>query len=141
MWSTGCTLYELYTGKILFTGRTNNQMLRSIMECRGKFSNKLLRKAQFADLHFDAQGGFRSVEVDKITGKDVVRTLNFQKPTRELKARLLSAGGRDEDVKELMLFVDLLEKCLAINPERRCTPVEALKHPFIHKPAPTQPVK
>ncbi|KAJ6166680.1 hypothetical protein N7470_002127 [Penicillium chermesinum] len=36
VWSVGCTLYELLTGEILFTGRNNNQMLRVIMECRGK---------------------------------------------------------------------------------------------------------
>lgn len=69
MWSIGCTLYELYTGKILFTGRTNNQMLRSMMECRGRFSNKLLRKGQFAGQHFDEMGNFRSVEKDHITGR------------------------------------------------------------------------
>jgi len=68
-WSVGCTLFELYTGKILFTGRTNNQMLRSIMECRGKFSHKILRKAQFAGLHFDDLLNFRSVETDKMSGK------------------------------------------------------------------------
>jgi serine/threonine-protein kinase PRP4 len=69
MWSIGCTLYELYTGKILFTGRTNNQMLRSMMECRGKFSTKFLRKGQFTHLHFDEMGNFMSVEKDKITGR------------------------------------------------------------------------
>lgn len=69
VWSVGCTLYELYTGKILFTGRTNNQMLRSIMECRGKFPPKLLKRAQFAHLHFEEDGRFRSIEQDKITGK------------------------------------------------------------------------
>ena len=69
VWSIGCTLYELYTGKILFTGRTNNQMLRSMMECRGKFSHKLLRKGQFTNLHFDDMLNFRSVEKDKITGR------------------------------------------------------------------------
>lgn len=69
MWSIGCTLYELFTGKILFTGRTNNQMLRSIMECRGKFAHKLLRKGQFTGLHFDDMLNFRSIEKDKITGK------------------------------------------------------------------------
>ena len=37
MWSIGCTLYELYTGRILFAGSDNNQMLRAIQECRGKF--------------------------------------------------------------------------------------------------------
>ena len=155
MWSIGCTLYELYTGKILFTGRTNNQMLRSIMECRGRFSNKLLKKGQFTGLHFDEMGNFRSVEKDKITGKveffqrpfdsarahdcgqDVVRLLNFTKPTRELKSRLVSAAsGTETELKELNLFVDLLERCLNLNPERRCTPDEALKHSFIRKPAP-----
>jgi len=69
MWSIGCTLFELYTGKILFTGSTNNQMLRSIMECRGKFSLKMLKKAEFAIQHFDDSLMFRSVEKDKITGK------------------------------------------------------------------------
>ena len=37
IWSAGCTLFELYTGKILFPGRSNNQMLRLMMECRGRF--------------------------------------------------------------------------------------------------------
>lgn len=69
VWSIGCTLFELYTGKILFTGRTNNQMLRSIMECRGKFSHKILRKAQFAGLHFDDLLNFRSVDKDRLSGK------------------------------------------------------------------------
>ena len=69
IWSIGCTLFELYTGKILFTGRSNNQMLRAIMECRGKFSHKILRKAQFAAYHFNDLLNFRSVEKDKLTGK------------------------------------------------------------------------
>ena len=40
MWSVGVTLFELYSGKILFTGRNNNEMLKSIMEVRGKVSKK-----------------------------------------------------------------------------------------------------
>ncbi|MCJ1244781.1 U4/U6 small nuclear ribonucleoprotein prp4 [Trapelia coarctata] len=132
-WSIGCTLFELCTGKILFTGRTNNQMLRSIMECKGKFSHKILRKAQFAALHFDDLLNFRSVETDKLSGKDVVRILNFTKPTRDLRTRLMgnTRGMADADVKELNSFVDLLDRCLNLNPDKRCTPAEALKHPFI----------
>ncbi|KAH0542687.1 hypothetical protein FGG08_002920 [Glutinoglossum americanum] len=135
IWSIGCTLYELYTGKILFTGRTNNQMLRSIMECRGKFSHKMLRRAQFAILHFDEMLNFRSLEKDKLTGKDVVKILSFAKPTRDLKTRLGSAakGMSEGEMKELNLFADLLDRCLNLNPEKRCTPSEALKHPFINR--------
>ncbi|KAL8809785.1 MAG: hypothetical protein Q9200_003121 [Gallowayella weberi] len=133
VWSIGCTLFELYTGKILFTGRSNNQMLRAIMECRGKFSHKVLRKAEFGRQHFDDLLNFRSIEKDKLTGKDVVRILNFTKPTRDLRSRLMAnARGMDEvETKELYSFIDLLDRCLNLNSEKRCTPVEALKHPFI----------
>ncbi|TGO59081.1 hypothetical protein BCON_0048g00070 [Botryotinia convoluta] len=135
IWSIGCTLYELYTGKILFTGRSNNQMLRSIMDCRGKFSVKMLKKADFAGVHFDDMLNFRSVEPDKLTGKDVVKTMAFAKPSRDLRTRLISAskGLTEVEQKELTLFGDLLERCLALNPEKRITPTEALKHPFIAK--------
>jgi serine/threonine-protein kinase PRP4 len=34
MWSVGCVLAELYTGKILFPGKNNNQMLRLFMELK-----------------------------------------------------------------------------------------------------------
>ena len=34
MWSVGCVLYELFTGKILFPGRTNNEMLKLMMDVK-----------------------------------------------------------------------------------------------------------
>lgn len=62
-----------------------------------------------------------------------MRVLNFTKPTRDLKTRLMAnVKGMDEsEMKELSQFVDLLDKCLNLNPEKRCTPTEALKHQFI----------
>lgn len=134
MWSVGCTLYELYTGKTLFTGRDNNQMLRSIMECRGSFPPKLLRRGALTYAHFDDFLNFMSVENDKITGRAITRTIAYKKPTMDLKTRLMGKGTKgmsDTDVKELTLFIDLLDKCLSLNPDKRCTPTEALKHPFI----------
>ena len=158
-WSVGCTLYELFTGKILFTGRNNNQMLRSMIECRGKFSHKILRKAEFAAVHFDDLLNFRSQEKDRISGKDVIRMYTFSgKPTRDLRSRIVVAassvsssknnngggggggGGSsssnnskatEQETRDVALFVDLLDKCLALNAEKRITPAEALKHPFL----------
>lgn len=69
MWSIGCTLYELYTGKILFTGDSNNQMLKAIMEVRGRITPKLYKRGQLSSVHFDDQGQFISVERDKVLGK------------------------------------------------------------------------
>lgn len=95
VWSIGCTLFELYTGKILFTGRSNNQMLRAIMECRGKFSHKILRKAQFAAYHFDDLLNFRSVEKDKLTGKVSLRILQRSRTsTSKLTSLFFWAGCR-----------------------------------------------
>ncbi|KAF7164091.1 hypothetical protein CNMCM5623_008810 [Aspergillus felis] len=137
VWSIGCTLFELYTGKILFTGRNNNQMLRSIMECRGKYPPKLLRKGSLTHQHFDDMLNFHSTEEDKITGRLVTKVLDFKKPTRDLRTRLMgknAKGMTDGEAKELALFVDLLDRCLSLNPEKRCTPAEALRHPFIARP-------
>lgn len=131
-WSIGCTLYELFTGKILFTGDSNNQMLKNIMEIRGKLSGKLYRRGQLSHMHFDELGNFISIERDKILGKTSVRTLPMVKPTRDLRTRLLAAssGMNDAETKELNHFIDLLERCLSLNPDKRITPSEAIKHPF-----------
>lgn len=61
--------------------------------------------------------------------------MNFVKPSRDLKSRLISStkGLSEAEIKEINLFYDLLDKCLALNPEKRITPTEALKHPFIHR--------
>ena len=45
----GCVIYELFTGKILFPGKTNNEMLKLIMDVKGPFPKKMLKKGAFAD--------------------------------------------------------------------------------------------
>jgi serine/threonine-protein kinase PRP4 len=36
----------------------------------------------------------------------------------------------DMESRDLNHFIDLLERCLALNPDKRITPSEAIKHPF-----------
>jgi len=134
MWSIGCTLFELYTGKILFTGRNNNNMIKTIMECRGKFPHKLLRRGTLAFDYFDDLLQFRSQEADPVTGRIVTRLTDVKaKPVRDLRSRLLPKGKRmdEQERKEVELFLDLLEKTLALDPAKRITPNDALKHPFV----------
>lgn len=136
MWSIGCTLFELYTGKILFTGRNNNGMLRAIMEYRGKFPNKLLRRGALTYDYFDDLLNFQSQEVDKLTGRTVTKMIDIKaKPARDLRSRLIPKDKRisEPERKEMELFVDLLDKCLDVRPDKRITPADALKHPFITK--------
>ncbi|WVQ97093.1 hypothetical protein IAU59_004203 [Kwoniella sp. CBS 9459] len=135
-WSVGCTLYELFTGKILFPGRSNNHMLLLMMELKGKLNHRMIKKATFGTMHFDESLNFISIERDKITGQDVAKTLVISKATKDLRARLLPSSSvqlkmKDDELKQLLSFVDLLEKCLHLDPARRISPRDALTHPFL----------
>ncbi|KAL2918472.1 U4/U6 small nuclear ribonucleoprotein prp4 [Polyrhizophydium stewartii] len=133
MWSVACTLYELYTAKILFPGRSNNQMLKLIMDVKGKFPHKMLRRGQFTPEHFDDNLNFLLQETDKISGKSVVKTISLIKPVKDLKQRLLVGVGKLPEDEQWLVnqFVDLLDKALNLSPEKRLTVKDALSHPFI----------
>ncbi|KAI9146433.1 kinase-like domain-containing protein [Paraphysoderma sedebokerense] len=134
MWSAACTLYELCTGKILFPGKSNNQMLKLHMELKGRFPTKMIKRGQFAAQHFDESWNtFLSAEVDKFTGNDVVRPISITKPTKDLRSRLLADSSHmsEEEFKLVSSFADLLDRALTLNPEKRLNVQEALRHPFI----------
>ena len=42
-----------------------------------------------------------------------------------------SAKLQDEEVGMVTSFIDLLDRCLALDPSRRITPKDALNHPFL----------
>ena len=69
MWAVACTVYELWTGKILFTGPSNNQMIKAFMDCLGWPSEKLLKKALLNEVLANFELGpplkFISHEVDE----------------------------------------------------------------------------
>ncbi|KAJ3072968.1 hypothetical protein HDU98_002555 [Podochytrium sp. JEL0797] len=136
MWAIGCTLYELYTGKILFPGRTNNQMLKLIQETKGPFPKKMLRKGTFSPQHFDDSFHFLQVEKDTASGKEIVRPCMILKATKDMKTRLMSGSsagdvGAEEERRMVAEFADLMEKCLVLSPDKRLTVQEALVHPFV----------
>ncbi|EFJ31639.1 hypothetical protein SELMODRAFT_86693 [Selaginella moellendorffii] len=132
MWSVGCCLYELYTGKVLFPGSTNNDMLRLHMELKGPFPKKMLRKAMFTAQHFDQDLNFHAIEEDPVTKKTINRMITNVKP-KDISTLISSSGGSDEDAKNLLNFKLLLEKIFILDPEKRLTVSQALNHPFITK--------
>jgi serine/threonine-protein kinase PRP4 len=53
IWSAGVTLFEVFTGKFMFPGRSNNHLLRLIMQTKGKVNHKLIKRGKFAEKHFN----------------------------------------------------------------------------------------
>ncbi|PWA95172.1 hypothetical protein CTI12_AA046940 [Artemisia annua] len=127
MWSVGCCLFELYTGKVLFPGATNNDMLRLQMELKGPFPKKMLRKGAFTELHFDQDLNFVSIEEDPVTKKTVKRLVNTK--AKDIGSIVMSSPG--DDPKMVANFKDLLEKMFLLDPDKRITVQQALGHPFI----------
>lgn len=66
-WAVGCSLFEIFTGKFLFEGNSNNEMLKLMMETRGKFSVKMLKKCKHFDKYFDSEFNFLYTYYDKST--------------------------------------------------------------------------
>ncbi|CAN7992021.1 unnamed protein product, partial [Ixodes hexagonus] len=133
MWSVGCTLYELYTGKIMFAGKSNNQMLKFCMDLKGKFPNRLIRKGIFRDQHFDNNCNFLYHEIDKVTEREKVVVMTNINQMRDLSSELIGRQRLPEDqLKKVGQLKDLLEKALALDPAKRISINQSLAHPFIH---------
>ncbi|XP_077410914.1 pre-mRNA processing factor 4Bb [Vanacampus margaritifer] len=134
MWSVGCTLYELYTGKILFPGSSNNHMIKLAMDVKGKMPNKMIRKGLFKDQHFDQNLNFLYIEVDKVTEREKVTVMSTINPTKDLLGDMI--GGQrlpEEQRKKVMQLKDLLDATLMLDPAKRISINQALQHPFIQE--------
>uniref|UniRef100_A0A672PAU9 Serine/threonine-protein kinase PRP4 homolog n=1 Tax=Sinocyclocheilus grahami TaxID=75366 RepID=A0A672PAU9_SINGR len=134
MWSVGCTLYELYTGKILFPGKTNNHMLKLAMDLKGKLPNKMIRKGLFKDQHFDQNSNFLYTEIDKVTEREKVTVMSTINPTKDLSMDMVGRQALPEDQrKKVVQLKDLLDQILILDPAKRITINQALQHPFIQE--------
>lgn len=67
LWSVAVTIFELYTGRVMFPGKSNNEMLKLMMDLRGKIPNRIIRKGLLKDKHFNGDGNFMYQEIDKVT--------------------------------------------------------------------------
>ncbi|KAJ0408820.1 hypothetical protein P43SY_000716 [Pythium insidiosum] len=132
------TPYLMFTGKVMFPGATNNEMLKLFMELKGKFPNKTIKKHRQAYIdqiqmepHFTEDNKFCSREIDRVTGKPVLRVLDAIKTKFDLGAALLSAKSSTDDRKQVLELRNLLERMFTLDPAKRISAKEALAHPFV----------
>uniref|UniRef100_A0A0K0E3B7 Serine/threonine-protein kinase PRP4 homolog n=1 Tax=Strongyloides stercoralis TaxID=6248 RepID=A0A0K0E3B7_STRER len=131
MWSVAATLYEIYTGKTMFKGCQNNEMLKVIFELKGKYSNKLIRKAKFKDEHFDGNCNFVYHGGDKMT-LEKSSFCTFVKISRNLEEELRGNQILDKaNYQQMLKFKSLLEEMTVLDTTKRITCIKALQHPFI----------
>lgn len=108
----GCIIVELYTGEPLFPGETEHEQLLLIMEILGAPESSLLEQASKCNLFF-----YDSLAKPTKNGF-------YKEPQTRFLPEVLT-NNSDPD------FLDFIEKCLIIDPQKRMTPSLALEHQFI----------
>lgn len=142
VWSMGCVLYELYTGHILFPGATNNQMLQYMIDLRGPFSPKGLRRGRYSDKHFDLQTStFLQQKQDPVSHQMMLIPYKNDKPRRDLHhlirqhsapaASTATAHQQEDYQRQIRQLADFLSNCLELDPSKRWNADQLMKHPFI----------
>jgi serine/threonine-protein kinase PRP4 len=66
-------------------------MLLLMMELKGRFNSKMIKRAKFGDVYFDDMGGFDSVEKDRVTGSVSNSRVLFSNLSDDICVRMLSA--------------------------------------------------
>ncbi|KAM9205167.1 mitogen-activated protein kinase 12 [Mergus octosetaceus] len=109
IWSVGCIMAEMITGRPLFKGNDHLDQLTEIMKIMGTPTQDFVQKLQSQD----AKNYIKSLP--KVQKKDFASVLKYANP----------------------LAVSLLEKMLVLDAEKRVTAAEALMHPYfepVHDP-------
>lgn len=113
MWSLGCILFELYTGRPLFPAVNEHDLLLLITELLGYPKKSLLEKSPKYEKFF-IEGRLKD---DFLQNGTKIIPASLKLP------ELLNCPNDD--------FLDFLSKCLELDPESRLTPSSGLSHKWI----------
>eukprot|EP00445_Apocalathium_hangoei_P014356 CAMPEP_0203873410 /NCGR_PEP_ID=MMETSP0359-20131031/19735_1 /ASSEMBLY_ACC=CAM_ASM_000338 /TAXON_ID=268821 /ORGANISM="Scrippsiella Hangoei, Strain SHTV-5" /LENGTH=589 /DNA_ID=CAMNT_0050792107 /DNA_START=76 /DNA_END=1845 /DNA_ORIENTATION=- len=141
VFALGATLCELFTGKILFPGKDNNDMIRRFMELKGKIPHKMIKTGTCWKTHFDENFDFKYNTYDKVTRKKKLQIITDCSAKRSIldlvMARVGTEKQKSEDredqlyVRKAKEFADLIGQMTTFDPEKRATPEQLLQHPFV----------
>ena len=114
IWSLGCMLVELFTGRVLFSGENEQDQLIRIMSVIGLPPRHILNKGKRRTVFFNDDYSAKIVPNKRGVlmypdSKDIFETTD----------------------KDELVFKDFIVQCLSWDSQTRLSAEEALRHPFI----------
>lgn len=155
MWSFGCIVAELYLGLPLFPGNSEYNQLTRITEAVGNIPDNMIISGKHGHRYFNRSPINTSTNDGEEKGyhyslKDIKQYSEERKKHERASKRYFSTFNLDElvlkypmpkkninetekarEMKIRSFLLDFLRKVLQVDPQKRLTPKEALKHPFI----------
>ncbi|KAF4322307.1 hypothetical protein BBO99_00004087 [Phytophthora kernoviae] len=142
MWSLGCILVEMHTGKPLFCGYDSTDQLHRIINVLGMPPRELISRAtpSFRREYFEeimmVEGNNQWIDyrlkVHKVVPPKGVEVIpESSKTLAEILCSADKYGTANHPPEQYEALLDLVLRMLDYNPETRITPSEAMQHPFL----------
>jgi dual specificity tyrosine-phosphorylation-regulated kinase 2/3/4 len=133
MWSLGCIICELIMGYPVFPGEDEGDQLACIMEIIGLPPKHVIDQGKRSKHFFTTRGYPKYCTL--ATSANGTVTLQ---PGRSLRGKLRGVPGSKSLSSALKghsdpLCLDFIKKCLEWDPNKRMTPAQALRHPWLFK--------
>lgn len=118
MWSLGCVMVELITGRPIFAAKTEQDLMLYQMEILGQIPDELLNKATRTPEFFSCDASDNGYKLKKVAD-------------RKGRVRLPGTKTLQQSVQVTdPACLDFLRRCFTFDKEKRITPQQALEHPF-----------
>lgn len=122
LWSMGCIIAELWTGYVLFQNDSVQSLLARILGIIGEFPYHLMTRGKYVPQYF-TQDGQLYQEIEGPACAERGRRLHLLVPKKTSLWQRMRTDNKD--------FLDFLEHLLQLDPNKRPTATEALRHPFL----------
>ncbi|XP_041632592.2 putative dual specificity tyrosine-phosphorylation-regulated kinase 3 homolog isoform X2 [Drosophila kikkawai] len=139
MWSLGCILAELLSGHALFPGENESDQLACIIEVLGMPNRNILASSKRSKSFFSPKGYPRYCTVRTMSDGMVVLIGGQSRRGKPRGPPCSKSLSKALDGCKDPLFLNFIRGCLEWDAEKRLTPSEALKHPWLRRRLPRPP--